>query len=51
MGRYLTDITLTVEVECASSEDIEATAMGEIETLPPLFVRGYEMGDFTVVEP
>lgn len=51
MGRYLTDVTLTVEVECAFSEDIEATVMGEIETLPPLFVRHYEMGDFTVVEP
>lgn len=50
MQRYLTDVTLTVDVECIGPEDIEATVMGEIETLPALFVKSYEMGDFTEYE-
>lgn len=50
MPRFLTDVTLAVDVECIGPEDIEATVMGAIETLPALFVKSYEMGDFTEYE-
>lgn len=50
MPRYLTDVTLTVDVECLGPEDIELTVAAELDVLPPVFLRSIEFGDYTEVE-
>lgn len=50
MPRYMVDVILALDIECLGPEDIELTVMGEFETLPALFIRSSEIGDYTEYE-
>ena len=53
MGRYLVDVTCTIEVECGSPDDFDqAVEDALVDGIRDVDIRGWRVDDsFTVIEP